>query len=157
MFCQFCGAQVNPGQQVCTGCSRPLMGYEFQRSRLERHVHLLGVFWIVYSVFILLGGAVVMVLSRTLFGAYGRAQLGMPPFLGPLLTVVACFLVLKAGLGILAGYGLVQRETWARILTIVLGMLSLLHVPFGTALGIYTIWVLMSQGADREYDGLARA
>jgi len=38
---------------------------------------------------------------------------------------------------------LLKRFSWARILVLVLGALNLLNVPFGTALGIYTFWVLL--------------
>jgi hypothetical protein len=36
-------------------------------------------------------------------------------------------------------------------LTIVLSVLDLIHVPFGTALGIYGLWVLLSQGSERLF------
>ncbi len=44
--------------------------------------------------------------------------------------------------GILGGIGLLKRKYWAKILVLVLGVILLLHFPFGTALGIYTIWLL---------------
>jgi len=44
--------------------------------------------------------------------------------------------------GLLAGYGLLTRKPWARVLAIVVGILSLLNFPIGTAIGIYTLWVL---------------
>jgi hypothetical protein len=34
-------------------------------------------------------------------------------------------------------------KSWARIIAIVVGCLNLIHVPFGTALGVYTLWVLL--------------
>jgi uncharacterized membrane protein YecN with MAPEG domain len=54
-------------------------------------------------------------------------------------------------------WGLFQRESWARILGLVLGFLALLRPPFGTALGIYTLWVLLPEHSSREYDRLSRA
>jgi hypothetical protein len=80
---------------------------------------------------------------------------GAPLFLQPLLTAVGAFLVVKAVLGIAAGWGLIQREPWARILAVVLGFIALVHIPLGTALGIYTIWVLLSPGADDEYRAMS--
>ena len=44
-----------------------------------------------------------------------------------------------------------QREPWARMLAIVLGVLNLFDLPFGTALGIYTLWVLLPAESEREY------
>ena len=155
MFCQSCGTEIQPGQKFCSGCSRPLSDYVMaaQTSRLQRNLQLLGIFWIAYSAITLLGGVVVVIIANALFGPAGHT--GAPAFLQPLLTSVGVFLIAKAALGIAAGWGLLQREHWARILTIILGFLALIHVPLGTALGIYTLWVLLSPGADHEYQTMA--
>ena len=60
-------------------------------------------------------------------------------------------------LGILAGWGLIDRQPWARILAIVLGFFVLLHFGVGTALGIYTLWVLLPAESAQEYERTARA
>jgi uncharacterized membrane protein (DUF2068 family) len=79
-------------------------------------------------------------------------------FLRPLLSVIAILLLAKAALGFIAGWGLLQPESWARILALVLGFISLFtNIPFGTALGIYTMWVLLSSDSEREYEALAAA
>jgi hypothetical protein len=50
---------------------------------------------------------------------------------------------------------LLQREHWARIAVLVLAFISLFtNIPFGTALGIYTMWVLLPAESEREYDAL---
>jgi hypothetical protein len=54
-------------------------------------------------------------------------------------------------------WGLFQREPWARVLGLVLGILALLRPPFGTALGIYTLWVLLPEHSGQEYERLSRA
>jgi tellurite resistance protein TehA-like permease len=58
-------------------------------------------------------------------------------------TAVASFLILLAAPGIIGGIGLLKWRPWSRILVLILGCLNLFSIPFGTALGIYTIWVLM--------------
>jgi hypothetical protein len=73
-----------------------------------------------------------------------------------LLSAIAVVLMVKSAAGIAAGLGLLQRQDWGRILAIVLGAVSLINIPFGTAIGIYTLWVLVSPGADKEYEALAR-
>jgi hypothetical protein len=133
------------------------MGYVQQTNRLEHHVHLLGIFWIVYSVLHGIAGIVLMILANTLFGPIGRLDTGAPAFLQPLLSVIGILLIIKGIVGVAAGYGLTQRAPWARITVVVLGFLALLNVPFGTALGIYTIWVLLSPGADMQYQTLGRS
>ena len=59
--------------------------------------------------------------------------------------------------GFFAGWGLLQREPWARVLTLILAFLALIHVPFGTVLGVYTLWVLLPAGAEEEYEKYRQA
>jgi hypothetical protein len=42
------------------------------------------------------------------------------------------------------------------MLGVVIGFLALLRFPLGTALGIYTLWVLLPEESGREYDRLAQ-
>jgi hypothetical protein len=65
------------------------------------------------------------------------------------------FLILAVA-GICVGWGLMRYEPWARIVAIIVGILALFHPPFGTALGIYTLWVLLSNDAATLYDQAAR-
>ena len=71
-------------------------------------------------------------------------------------TLIGIAILVKAALGFLAGWGLLQREPWARILTIVLSFLALFNLPLGTALGIYSLWVLLPAQSEREYEQAAR-
>ena len=68
---------------------------------------------------------------------------------------MAILLFAKAGLGFVAGWGLLQQEKWARTLALVLAFVSLFtNIPFGTALGVYTMWVLLPAESEREYEAL---
>jgi hypothetical protein len=159
MFCDSCGAALQVGQGYCTRCSKQVIGPVVAGSgRVARHAHLLGILWIAYSALSLIGGVVLMIVSHTIFGPLGLPSMrgGPPMFIRPLLSAIAVVLVVKAAVGIAAGLGLLQRQDWGRILAIVLGAVSLINIPFGTALGIYTLWVLVSPGADKEYEALAR-
>ncbi len=160
MFCDACGAALQPGQGYCTRCSKQVIGPVVEGSgRVARHTHLLGILWIAYSALSLIGGVVLMIVSHTIFGPLGLPSMrgGPPMFIRPLLSAIAVVLLCKAAVGIAAGLGLLQRQDWGRILAIVLGVISLINIPFGTALGIYTLWVLVSPGADKEYAALARS
>jgi hypothetical protein len=42
---------------------------------------------------------------------------------------------------IVAGIGLLYKQHWALILALILGCFKLFSFPFGTALGVYTIWI----------------
>ena len=78
---------------------------------------------------------------------------GGPPldFIHRILSLIAIMVFVKGAFSLAAGIGLLMREGWGRILALVMGCVSLLSLPFGTAIGIYTLWVLMSQNAEHEY------
>jgi hypothetical protein len=63
------------------------------------------------------------------------------PILGGIGGFVFLLLTVLSVPGIVAGIGLLQFRSWARILTIILSALDLAHIPFDTALGIYGLWV----------------
>jgi hypothetical protein len=161
MFCNACGKELQIGQQVCGACGQPVGVGTIPRSvnRVSHHVQLLGVLWIVYSVLPLVAGVVLFILAATLFNSLTQIH-DVPPqgleFLHTLFVVIAVVLLVKSVVGIAAGAGLLQRQPWARVLAIVLGIIILLNIPFGTALGIYTLWTLFSPESQREYESLAR-
>jgi uncharacterized membrane protein (DUF2068 family) len=67
--------------------------------------------------------------------------------------LIGVLFLASAALGFLTGWGLLKRQPWARMLAIVFGCFSLFDVPFGTALGVYTLWVLLPAESEREYQG----
>ena len=152
MFCDACGAQLQAGQRFCGSCGKALGTPRSADGRLSRHLQLLALLWFAVSVFHLIGGVVLLVLVNTLF----RSMVQLPDFVPPILSIVGGWLLVKALAGLAAGWGLWLRERWARPLALVLGFIELVHVPFGTALGIYTLWVLLAPNAEQQYDELAR-
>jgi len=47
--------------------------------------------------------------------------------------------------GIVGSIGLLKRWSWARILILVYSVIYLIKIPLGTALGIYSLWVLFQE------------
>ena len=164
MFCDGCGTAVQPGQSFCSKCGKQIVGpvslMQPRPGRVQEHVRLLSLFWLAFSAFNTVGGIILYVIANTLLvhlrGPDGES--GPPAFLTPLLSVVAILLLAKAACGFLAGWGLLQHERWARVVVLVLAFVSLFtNIPFGTALGIYTMWVLLPAESEREYDVLVEA
>jgi len=185
MHCPQCGTQGMPEQRFCSKCGQPLVGVPasgpvaqpvpppqsstgqpsmpgpsagFARpSRVARHLTVLAILWIVFSVLRLLPGLALIGLGHMRFPFMMMPMpVSMPHFVGPLLGVLGLFIAGFAIAGAIAGWGLMARYPWARMLAIILGCISLIHFPFGTALGVYTLWVLAPAGADAEYRSLAR-
>jgi hypothetical protein len=72
---------------------------------------------------------------------------------GPvILRFAGFFLLVRVGLAALAGWGLLERTQWGRIVAIVAACLSLIKFPFGTALGIWTLVVLLGYRNSTLYD-----
>ncbi len=163
MFCDACGTVVQPGQAFCSKCGKQIVGSIAVAGplpgRVQSHAHLLGILWLAISAFNTLGGVVLCVLANTLFAHLH--DLGAPDaptaFLRPLLSVIGISILAKAACGFIAGWGLMQHEPWARILALVLAFISLFNIPFGTAIGVYTLWVLLPAQSQQEYDALVAA
>ena len=162
MFCTACGTAITPEQIICSKCGVPTsLGVMRGGSvrRVAEHLQLLGVLHIVYSGFIILGGLGLVFVGKVIFGWFIRFLPGNSPpppwFMAPLVTFIGWVILIRGIVGIAAGVGLLQRAPWARIFALVMAFLSILSFPFGTALGIYTIWVLLASGAGEEYERLA--
>jgi len=165
MFCDQCGAQLQSGEPRCGRCGKPVLGLiELRRSRVREHVRLVGILWMAYSALHVVAGVALIVVAQVIFGSlHGAIHVpdGPPPqvtiWLRPLLSFVGWLILAKAAAGFIAGWGLLQRLEWARIFALVVGFIALLNVPLGTALGIYTLWVLLPRQSDDEYKALAQA
>ncbi len=162
MFCDQCGAQLQSGAPRCGRCGKIVLGLaELRRSRVREHVRLVGILWMAYSALHVVGGVVLIVIAQTLFGHAIHIPNGPPPeittWLRPFLTVIGWLILAKAAAGIIAGWGLLQRQEWARTVALVVGFVALLNVPLGTALGVYTLWVLLPSQSDDEYKALTQA
>ena len=74
----------------------------------------------------------------------------------PILTFIAViaggFLFITSVPDIIGGIGLVKRQSWARILVLILSVLKLINIPLGTIVGVYSIWVLMQDEAVQILD-----
>jgi hypothetical protein len=155
MFCNNCGSELQPNQAICPRCSVPVAGRYVQRSRIETHLTVLGILWIAYSLMHLLGGIVLFFVREWIFGGSWTPP-NAPFFVGGLLHIIAIVLIVTGAIGIGAGVGLMRAELWARPLIIALAIISLpLNIPFGTALGIYSLWVLLSGNSAAEYERLS--
>ena len=135
------------------------VGYPYQR--VHRHVQTLGILWIVYAAYSTMGWLIALPFLTGMFGGFthhwgpwGPHDYVFPGFgfLAPLISVVV---FARAALALITGLGLIRRAPWARTLAIVTGFLTLIKPILGTALGIYTLWVMLPTASDREYQQIA--
>lgn len=162
MFCDQCGAHLQAGQAHCVRCGKAVTGLaEYGRNRVREHVKLVGILWAAYSALHLVTGVIVLLAAKFVIVRIGNIPNGPPPeimaWLPALVSTVGWLILVKAGLGFAVGWGLLQHEDWARTFALVLGFVVMLNVPIGTALGIYTLWVLLPSSSEAEYRELAAA
>jgi hypothetical protein len=157
MFCQYCGTQLVTEAQFCPSCGR---GVSIVRtitfeSRLGKHLRLMSILWMAAGALNLLGAAAAWLASSIVLPRL--VTRGVPEFVPVLVGSIALLIFIKGAVSFLAGWGLLERERWARPLALVLAFFSLFNFPLGTALGIYTMWVLLPEQSREEYARLSRA
>jgi hypothetical protein len=112
---------------------------------MASHVRTLGILHIVFGGLGLLGALGLLVFTAGFLGLATRDPSGdmvATHVMGGLGAVAALFLAIVSLPGLIGGIGLLNLAPWSRILMIVISALELLSIPFGTALGIYGLWVL---------------
>lgn len=123
--------------------------------RMDKHVTLLGALFIAYHVIGLLVGFVIMTVLSTI-----GCLSGDPVAVTILSTIgvgIGMFLIVLSIPGLVAGIWLLMRRPWARILALIVGAFQLIDIPLGTALGIYTFWVLLNDETIAVFNASSKA
>lgn len=80
------------------------------------------------------------------FGVAAAGTFGGEPgggiLAGGIVSVIGFFMALMALPAIAAGFGLLARKSWARVLTLILAAIGIFAFPIGTLLAAYQFWVL---------------
>lgn len=125
---------------------------------MATHVKVLGVLYIAlsaigvaFALFLML--AVGTASSIVGLNAEPRDAAVALPIIGIAGTALVGFLLALSVPGLIVGVGLVKLKPWARIAAMVLAIIQLINIPFGTALGIYALWVLFNKDTERLFDG----
>ncbi len=159
MFCSGCGQALQPGQLVCSQCGRPIAppvppipNLELQVQTYSGRIRALSIVWFVYGgLTLLLGIAGMTFLHEFLNGGFapwmhgpmGNGPWEQPWFGAAIVHFAWGVIIVRAGLAFIAGWGLLERTEWGRIVAIVAAFFSLLKIPIGTALAIWTLVTLL--------------
>lgn len=152
MFCDRCGTKVASEAQFCPSCGRSFGMAAPPRRSIASHIRILGVLWLFHGALSLFPGLFLMVFMQRIF-----RPPDVPPFALNFLPLIGTVLLGAGLLSGLAGAGLLLRKSWGRGVALVAGTLSLANVPFGTALGIYSLWALLPAQHEEEYRTLTQA
>lgn len=167
MFCSTCGQALAPGQPVCANCGRPVAApipsvpnFGFQVQNYASRVRALSIVWFVYGGLSLAFGFIGMAFaSHFLHGGFGfgpwGSGWGSGWWFGPaLLRFGWSILIVRSALALIAGWGLMERTPWGRVVAIAAAIVSLIRIPIGTALGIWTLVTLLGYRNTTLYDQL---
>ena len=123
--------------------------------RMDTHVKVLGILNIVGGVLGICGALVMMLIFGGVAGIIavdGDADAGIAiPIIGLTGSALIAGILLFSIPAIVVGWALYRFRPWARIAGIVLSIVSLMWVPFGTLLGVYGLWVLLRKDSERLF------
>jgi hypothetical protein len=116
---------------------------------MQQHVKILAILHIVLGGLGILAAVIAMAFFGGLAGFVGVSDnshdgLVGSAVLGLIGAAITIFLLVISLPGLIAGIGLLSYRPWARIVTIILCVLELPAFPLHTALGVYGLWVLLS-------------
>jgi hypothetical protein len=120
------------------------------------HNKVIGILHLLYGGFSLLMMIGMSILFGTVFGV-AAARDDFPPVAFIILAFFLVFYVILSLPSFLAGYGLLKRRVWAKVMGIVAAVLAAMSFPFGTALCVYTLWFLFSDQGKALYGKTAPA
>lgn len=127
---------------------------------MRDHLKILGVLNIVMGSLTALAGVVALLAMGTIAGFivaslpsasesdYHNGAVAAPVIV-TIGFVIASFFLLLGLPAILGGWGLMRFRSWSRILMIIVSFFHLFHIPLGTALGAYGLWVLLNEESRR--------
>jgi hypothetical protein len=125
---------------------------------MTRHIDLLAVFYQMWGALALVAGAAILALALgalAIVTSAERAALGPDVAAG---LTVGFFFIFAAGalawgaVHLWTGFSLRAHKAWARLVGLALAVLNLFVLPVGTALAVYTFWVLLSNETRRVFE-----
>lgn len=125
-------------------------------STAERHVSLLGVLETLWGALAMLVGIAMLLLAAGALAAaldpMGEAMGVAAGLTAGVFALIGLFALLWGGAHAWAAMLLKRRRPLGRILSLGLAVVNLLVLPFGTAFGIYALWVLLTNEGRRLFE-----
>ncbi|MBV8553685.1 MAG: hypothetical protein JOY54_20495 [Acidobacteriaceae bacterium] len=125
---------------------------------MREHIKILGVLNIAMGAMVALLGLVIFVVTSTIGGVIAASISGgddphaaamVAPIVAAAGFAIGVFFLVLSLPSIIGGWGLLNYKSWSWLLMIIVSALHLFHVPLGTALGVYGLWVLLNDDTRR--------
>ena len=123
---------------------------------MERHVGILAILCTLWGALAMLVGVSLLLLSAgalaILFGPDGSAVGFAAGVTATAFAVMGAVALVWGGAHVGASMLLRRRVVAGRFLTLGLALVNLLVLPFGTALGAYALWILLTDEGRRLFE-----
>ena len=128
---------------------------------LSTHKRTLGILHIVYGTFNALVFIFVGVIISTFLPFIGEAIIEeegpeaamVVEMIANIIRIVVTFIfILSAIPSIIGGIGLIQKKGWGLTVALIAGCVSIFSIPFGTALGVYSLYVFIEDNKPKKND-----
>jgi len=123
---------------------------------VSSHVDLVGVLFIIWGILTTLVGLSTLALGVgavaiiTSAGRTGGGQFAAS-LTAAAFTALASIAIVWGAAHVIVGVPLRTRRPWSRVMALTLGAVDLLLLPYGTALGCYTLWVLLREDGKKAF------
>ena len=130
---------------------------------MEKHVTLVGILNIVYRSLAIIGALVLFVLAfgfgyfMEFISRFNHKEMHeIPPEVLNIVPIILAFvgvlIMIFSIAGIIGAVGVIKKKEWGRITLLIVSFFSLLSIPLGTILGVYSIWVLLNDETIRLFN-----
>ncbi len=117
---------------------------------MRTHVKAVAIINLCYSALYLLGA--VFVLFNGMFGSLMSGQI-IGAVVGTIASALIAVVIGAIGVfGLIASFGLLNYQQWARYLIIAVSAFRLFKFPIGTLIGGYSLWVLFNDETKMLFD-----
>jgi hypothetical protein len=119
---------------------------------MENHVKIIAILWLISGAFWFFGALFILVL---MFGISFFPDV-QAEGAGGMMRWFSTVMFIPIGVAIIpqisGGIGLLKKKPWGRALILFSSVLALVFFPFGTALGIYSIYILTHQETTQLFE-----
>jgi hypothetical protein len=126
---------------------------------VERHVTILAILTNIWGLLAIVVGVSLLFLSSGALASFTAAQretVGLAAgFFAGAFALIGAFELVWGAAHVWSAMLLRRRHPWGRALSLGLAVVNLVLLPFGTAFGIYALWVLLTNEGRRLFEPTA--
>lgn len=123
---------------------------------MPTHVNLLGALFMIWGGLTILIGLSTLALgiaaAALINAGHGSGGQFAASLTAATFTTLAILAIVWGSVHLVVGTVLRRYRHWSRLAALMLGTVDLLLLPYGTALGVYSLWTLLRQDAKRLFE-----